>query len=734
MFERGWFLFGALALQLMIAFKVTHNWLWLSLFGLLILVIFRNRHYQTLFLILIAGFVGTLLVRSPDIKEPTVRMITVYPDQITQKNDWTYGQGRLPTGQRVSFGFSSKKHFLQSKILYLQADFEWQRVAPATNPGEFDFQKYYQTKQIYFRANATQVRVQTRSPHSILELLHVWRFQLLQKLQSLPRWLKLNASSLLFGQFDNQEQDLRQGLTNIGIIHIFSISGLHISLLVGWVLRISSLIRLRKERVEWAVIGTLPIVAIITGSGVGVWRACVGRTLQILNDKGGWLLSRNDLFALTLTIHSLFDPYVLFSLAGQLSYLLAYGLIILNQSNLLQQSLLINLISAPVLIFHNYSFGWLTFLANLCLTPLFEKFIIPVTIFSVFCSSNYWLITNLELFFDIIYRPIELTAHASWTQLTVGQMSLMFLILLLCLTLMVVQHPTKKNLLGLLSIYCFLILNNHFPVNGEVSLIDIGQGDSILITTPFLQHTFLIDTGGKLNFGKYHSTNNRVQSITIPYLRYKGITHLDGVFLTHQDADHIGDLSVLLQNFPVHNVYFADGMQNNKAVQRQLQNFQTKITLTKLHVNDQFNLGHHNSIKVVWPDHLSNSKNEDSLSLLCHLQNKTWLFTGDLDRQNELKLFKNHTQHVDYLKAGHHGSKTASSPKFLRQIQPEKVLISVGRHNRYGHPSSETMSTLKKLRIPTLSTAQHGMITWQYNYHNQQNWQVFSRKKLDESQ
>ena len=81
----------------------------------------------------------------------------------------------------------------------------------------------------------------------------------------------------------------------------------------------------------------------------------------------------------------------------------------------------------------------------------------------------------------------------------------------------------------------------HFPLRGQVTFIDVGQGDSILITTPFPRKAYMIDTGGKLNFSGKKVTP-QVNRITIPFLKSLGISTLAGVFVSHQDADHVGDL------------------------------------------------------------------------------------------------------------------------------------------------------------------------------------------------
>lgn len=109
----------------------------------------------------------------------------------------------------------------------------------------------------------------------------------------------------------------------------------------------------------------------------------------------------------------------------------------------------------------------------------------------------------------------------------------------------------------------------HFPLRGQVTFIDVGQGDSILITTPFPRRVYMIDTGGKLNFtGK--KTTPQLNRITIPFLKSQGINEIDGVFVSHQDADHVGDLGPLLEQVKVKRLFMAKGLIKNSSFQKRL--------------------------------------------------------------------------------------------------------------------------------------------------------------------
>lgn len=130
----------------------------------------------------------------------------------------------------------------------------------------------------------------------------------------------------------------------------------------------------------------------------------------------------------------------------------------------------------------------------------------------------------------------------------------------------------------------------------------------------------------------------------------------------------------------------------------------------------------------MWPNKKSIGENGDSLTLLSEQGTKKWLFTGDLDIENENKILELGAFKIDYLKAGHHGSKTASGDKLLDQTRPQIAFISAGRHNRYGHPNKETLSRLKEHQIKSLNTADCGMITWYYYPFGHERLTTFLRK------
>ena len=353
----------------------------------------------------------------------------------------------------------------------------------------------------------------------------------------------------------------------------------------------------------------------------------------------------------------------------------------------------------------------------------------------VFFSFTKKLAPLFEQILELGEKAIGSLSNTQLGLLTFGKINWWQCLILILITMLLIialrERPewkfNKKELsMVLISTYLIFFGMIHFPLRGQVTLIDVGQGDSILITTPFLRKAYMIDTGGKLNFSGKKVTP-QVNRITIPFLKSLGISTLDGVFVSHQDADHVGDLGPLLEQVHVKRIFMAKGLINNPSFQKRLNGRikHTKLVelLAGMQVKDP-----KITFNVVYPYQPGEGKNEDSLSLFFRVANKNWLFTGDLGQEGEKEIMQKSNLSVDYFKLGHHGSKTSSNPDFLRVIHPQKVFISAGRKNRFGHPHQETLTTLSEQQIPWVSTQDCGMISWYYGGMQKSEFNYFLKR------
>ncbi|MGR3741918.1 DNA internalization-related competence protein ComEC/Rec2 [Companilactobacillus sp. DQM5] len=603
----------------------------------------------------------------------------------------------------------------ENKIIYLKTtDFDLEDIKGPTNYAEVNFKKYFFSKNIFRRVKINSFDVAYVDPSSIEEKILLLRFKLEKRFQKLLPTLKFNTTSLLLGLNENDEQNkiYLNDFSKLGIIHLFSLSGMHLMLLVSFIKKVCSISKIcTTETLEILLFLILPIYCVLVGTKTSICRATILILEKIVIKRLDIKIPETEIFGIGMICGLFFDPKCLLLLGGQLTYLLSFALIYLKKLSIFKLSFAINMLCMPLIIFNNYEINILTIPINVFMTPIFEWIILPTTLIV-------GIVGNIQIF-EIINRFIYDACHQisninSFSIITGKISNVIVIVLMVCGLIMISDNKFKNKFKRyFIIIFTLSILINKIPLSGQVTLIDVGQGDSILITTPIRRKVFLIDTGGKLNFKRQKNKNFNVDKITIPYLKSQGISKIDGIFLSHQDADHIGDLGILLQHFNVDRVYFGEGMQANKKIQKVLLPYVNRIEIKPVIAGQTLNFDNI-CFNVLAPTNPGIGENKDSMVLQTRICDKNWLFTGDLNREKELEIANSFNLQVDYLKVGHHGSKTSTDPKFINQIKPEIAFISVGKKNRYGHPNKETIETLKAQNVKIIKTSQYGMIKWNY--------------------
>ena len=231
----------------------------------------------------------------------------------------------------------------------------------------------------------------------------------------------------------------------------------------------------------------------------------------------------------------------------------------------------------------------------------------------------------------------------------------------------------------------------------EVSFIDVGQADSILIENE--GHYMLVDAG-----------NNEDGEKLVTYFKEQNINTFDYVVGTHPHEDHIGGLDDIINNFKINNFYMPDVITTTltfEEVLDALENNNVNLTIPK--ENNSFSLGEANIEVLHVGDESESDLNNTSIILKVTYQNISFLLTGDAESKiiNELDSSDLKTT---VLKLGHHGSITSTNETILEKASPQVAIISAGVNNQYGHPHQEVLNLLQQNNIKTYRTDQDGTI------------------------
>jgi competence protein ComEC len=273
-------------------------------------------------------------------------------------------------------------------------------------------------------------------------------------------------------------------------------------------------------------------------------------------------------------------------------------------------------------------------------------------------------------------------------------------------------QPSRKRALRMtaaLAVSAVLFFGTIFlPVGPRLVMLDIGQGDAILIRDG--STNILVDTG-------------QDERLLYEALARQRVFRLDAIIITHLDKDHCGALSGLIGTVAVEHIYFADGLSRAQAGHQALSTAGAVLggrEPESIGFGDSITVGRHIQLVMLWPVRpASFGSNAESICLALQYDYDSdgrpeyrLLLTGDAeDRELQGLLAKTDDDRFDILKVGHHGSRDAVSLDLLQRIDCDVALISAGRNNRYGHPNSDTLEQLEQSGVVVFRTDLHGDIS-----------------------
>ena len=704
------------------------------------------------FLILMLGERGLPASRQPEFPDGETVTLTGIVEEIAEKENSR--QIRLShiylssdlSYQRQVLVYENQQTTL--KIGYkVKAAGSYAPLEEASNPGQFDQKAYYEARGIGMVLKKAKLTVIEAKENiffqKLYELRSFWA-QNLEKITGKEEAALLKA--MLLGEKSGLKKEQKELYQSGGISHILAISGLHISL-VGMLLY--RFLRKKKRSYPFSALvsgSCMVVYGFLTGFGVSAKRA----VFMFLVYLGAELLGETYDVVSALALSGLLilaeQPLQLFQCGFQLSFL-SVGAVALGypaiQKRLgwtkkaalsLLSGLSVTLFTLPCTLYWFYEWMPYAVFLNLIVIPL-----VPVVFLSgaagmltggVSVAAGMFLAGASAGVLRFFQTLLERTEVLPGSRAVIGQPELWQIALYYALVGAAVwggrcrarkknQHRIEVRIFFIIFALCILCLPFHRPV--EVTFLDVGQGDAVFLRTE-AGTTCLIDGGSTTvsDVGTYR---------LLPFLKSRGVSSLDYLFLSHMDADHINGAEELLKDqfrgIPIRHLCLSalPGDETRERLEKEARLFGTELCyISRGTVFREKGA----EIRCLSPvkDQKKEDENENSEVLMVEISGLRILFTGDLGEEGEQELLEAGTDlRAAVLKVGHHGSRFSTGEDFLEAVSPGFAVISCAEDNRYGHPAPETVERLERAGCRIFYTMKSGAVTL-YTVNGKKGWKL----------
>ncbi|MFP4081270.1 MAG: DNA internalization-related competence protein ComEC/Rec2 [Candidatus Aminicenantes bacterium] len=604
---------------------------------------------------------------------------------------------------------------------------------------------------LYFKSQKIHNRAFTKSPMLVEKIKSGGKFSPLRFIsfirQGLQRKIEHHFPSsdptslsspgavfeaLLLGERRRMDDSLTRSLQSAGIYHLFAISGAHIAIISFLFFSIFKLFRVPHRLSYILIMIFLIFYAFLVEGRPSVVRATL-MTLAFLLGKIIWCnVNLINTISISAFFLLLFNPFSLFHVGFQLTFAATLSIILffprlikyfprlpLRISEIFVLSLTAQLGVLPIMasVFHRVTFSSL--LLNYIALPLVGAIMgCGYLFFLLSCISSFLS----QLLAKVISLLINFLASAShfldWIPSISYRLPSPHLVTIMAyyvfLLLLLVPPKIRRQTLAL--VLCFLLslavlITYPFPPvskNLRLTLIDVGQGESILVEFPG-RKKMLIDGGGYQT-----ETFDIGENVVSPFLWEKGIKTIHHLVLTHAHPDHLNGLKAVARNFRIKEFWEALSPADNQSY-AEFRSLIPSSTVCHRVFRGESLVENPVKVDVLHPERkyplVPAVHNNQSLVLSLSYGKTSFLLTGDIGKHAEAEILKTAEKiRSQVLKSPHHGSNSSSSMDFLRKVHPQVVIISVGEGNRYGFPDPEVLNRYKKIGAKIYRTDLHGAI------------------------
>lgn len=607
-----------------------------------------------------------------------------------------YTKIQITGTEPLIINYSEEKEFKLGQKIKAQGEFKIPKENTTWNL--FNYRKYLLSLNIKYTFSADKITILNKK----ISLPYQIKNKIISYINTFKSSSHLHA--FILGNDDYLDETTKNSYQKNGITHLLAISGMNITLISAIILKIVNFFIKNKTISYLIVFLSLVFFLFLTGLVPSILRAICLFIILTINKQLNLKIKTIYLLILLFSFFLFVNPYYLYNLGFLLSFIISFYLIIFSKLISTSQSFLkelftINIIaflaSTPLLIKNFFEINILSPLINCLFTPFVSLIIYPLSLLTLFLKP---LDNTLFYLIEIMEKSSLFFSKINNFNIVLCSLPVFFYILYyILITCILIKWDKGKPLYTLLIIPALLFHHSLSYLNPYTTLtmIDVGQGDSILIKLKHNKGNILIDTGGQLNYDG-QKPYDLASNITIPYLKSEGISKIDYLIITHGDFDHAGMAENLINNFKVKNVI--TNTYSNELIEN-IKNLAKRKTIKFSQINTKVLTISQNKFTFL-EGNQAKDINDSSLIIYANLEGENILLMGDASQNVESHLLRTYNlPKMNILKVGHHGSRTSTSSKFINQIKPQISLISAGQNNIYSHPHKETLKTLKDSKV-----------------------------------